>query len=99
MTRQEEFGVPFIPSEYSVLLLEKAFLQLEKGGDAFKDEIGWQIKHHGWKQTCRIYHYLKDYRVSELPETIRQRAKEDLEEARYMINLANGTLGNYNPDA
>lgn len=92
MTRQEEFGVPFIESEY-------AFLLLEKGGDTFKDEIRWQIKHYGWKNVCRIYHYLKDYRVSELPEDVRQTAKENLEEARYMVNLANGTLGSYAADA
>lgn len=92
MTRQKEYGVSFIVSEY-------AFLQLEKGSEAFKDEIRWQIKHHGWKKACRIYHYLKDYRVNELPEDVRKRAKEDLEEVRYMVNLANGTLGNYAADA
>ncbi len=92
MTRLEEHGISFIKSEY-------AFLQLEKSSKLFLKEIDWQIKQYGWKHGCKLYHYLKDHRIKDLPESIRAEAKDDLETARDKVNIANGTIGAYNPEA
>lgn len=77
MTRQEEYGVPFIASEYAFLLLEKAFSQPTKESlRKFDDEINWQAKHHGLECAEKILEYIEKNRIDDFPENLRQHVKD-----------------------